>query len=96
QGEGRLSSPAIPPDLRVRIRPFGQIELITSEQFRKSKQGEVALPLSKSKLKLLSNRTCPLHSKATLQRNQMRGMTTGDQPGLANLQHAYRHTFRDR
>jgi len=34
RGESHLSSPATPPDVRVRIRRFGQIELNNGEQLR--------------------------------------------------------------
>ena len=37
RGSGRPLSPATPPDMRVRIRRFGWIELGTSEQSWKSK-----------------------------------------------------------
>jgi hypothetical protein len=37
RGESRLSSPATPPDKRVRIRRFGWIELFPNVQPWKSK-----------------------------------------------------------
>ena len=41
RGSGHPLSPATPPDMRVRIRRFGRIELRTSEQPGKSKCVEV-------------------------------------------------------
>jgi len=37
RGESHLSSPASPPDMRVRIRRFGRIELFSNVQPGKSK-----------------------------------------------------------
>src|SRR5664280_3912708 len=41
RGESRLSTPATPPDMRVRIRRFGRIELFSCEQPWNSKRVEV-------------------------------------------------------
>jgi hypothetical protein len=43
RGESHLSSPATPPDVRVRIRRFGWIELNNGEQLRQSKRCEVSI-----------------------------------------------------
>jgi putative transposase len=40
-GGSHLSSPATPPDMRVRIRRFGRIELLANEQSGNSKRVEV-------------------------------------------------------